>query len=237
VQTASRKVVVPRQEIDEIQPSKVSLMPTELLKPFDEHEVRSLVAYLSGAGQVPMLARPETAVFITAYGDDLTGWRRAHGEWKVEHGEIVAVGADVGEPPILISDLLLADDFVLVLRVHVGKDGRGAVILRGEDAEKAGMRVEWAAGEGVVLVGGDSKRVGEGPDSRNPARVDAWNDLEVRVHGQRVEVRLNGLAVGQLADTQLPARRMIAFEGPRGGGRMARFAQLDLQLQSRDKAQ
>jgi putative membrane-bound dehydrogenase-like protein len=55
LQTANDVVVVPRKEIDETRQSPQSMMPNDLLTPLSEHEVRSLIAYLSGRRQVPMM--------------------------------------------------------------------------------------------------------------------------------------------------------------------------------------
>ncbi len=219
--------MVPRADVEEIQPGKVSVMPNELLKSFDEHEVRSLIAYLSGRGQVPMLARPETAVFFSSYGQDLTGWQRARGDWRVDRGEIVAAPPPAGEPPLLVSDMVLADDFRLSLRFHPGKDGRAAVLLRGEEKPSPTVvRVELAAGRPVAIAG-----VGSGGDNRVAA--DAWNRLEIRVVGRRLEVRLNGKEAAA-AELAFPGRCGIALEGPGIGGEV-RFAGLELQVSPAEK--
>jgi putative membrane-bound dehydrogenase-like protein len=55
LQTANDLVVVPRKEIDEMRQSPQSMMPNDLLTPLSEHEVRSLIGYLSGRQQVPMM--------------------------------------------------------------------------------------------------------------------------------------------------------------------------------------
>jgi putative heme-binding domain-containing protein len=235
VQSAGAKVTVRRKDIDEIQPSKISLMPTELVKVFDEadghHEFRSLLAYLSGPGQVSILARPETVVFFGAYGAELSDWQRARGEWKVDRGEIVAPGPQAGGPALLVSDLVVTDDFRVTLRFHPGKDGRGALLLRGPDqAAPAGPRVEFAAGEAVVLTGADGGRAEPVPEGAGRVKAGAWNLLEVSAAGQRLQVRLNGTEAAALADARLPERRVVALEGPAAAGQETRFAQLDLQL-------
>src|SRR5262249_8990117 len=132
LQVAGNKVTVPLSEIEEKQPSKVSVMPNELLKPLDEHEVRSLVAYLSRTAQTPILALPESAVYFSAFGPDLNYWQRVHGAWKVDGGEMVAPGGQTGAPSILLSDLVLDGDFELRVRLHAGKAGNGAVVLTGD---------------------------------------------------------------------------------------------------------
>jgi putative heme-binding domain-containing protein len=222
--------VVPRKDIEDIQPSKISIMPTELLKLFDEHEVRSLIAYLSGTRQVPLLARPDTVVLFSSYGQDLTFWQRARGTWGVDGGEIVGAGPPAGEPPLLVSEVLLAGDFQATMRFRVGKDGRGAVLLRGEDPDSPpGPRVEFAAGAPLVLAGGgESVRVGR-------VEADSWTKLEIKALGRGLEVRLNGKESAALADTRLRGRRAIALEGPGAAGQEVRFVPLNLQLPAAEK--
>jgi len=55
---ASNEVaVIPKEDVDEIIPSKISLMPADLLKPLNEAEVLDLMAYLLSRGNA------EDAVF------------------------------------------------------------------------------------------------------------------------------------------------------------------------------
>src|SRR5207253_1570208 len=125
LQTANETVVLPRGEIESLKLSPLSMMPDDLLQPLGEHEVRSLAAYLTGRGQVPLRATAENvAGFFN--GRDLTGWVGNPKSWTVERGDIVGRGAGV-----LTSELLL-DDFHLALEVKVsGKDTRGGIRFRG----------------------------------------------------------------------------------------------------------
>lgn len=54
LQTADRRVIIARDEIDEILESKLSLMPENQLKVMTDEEVRNLIAYLMGPAQVPL---------------------------------------------------------------------------------------------------------------------------------------------------------------------------------------
>ena len=53
IQTAKEPVVVPRDEIDEVAPSKLSVMPDGLLETLSPQEVHDLLAYLMHPVQVP----------------------------------------------------------------------------------------------------------------------------------------------------------------------------------------
>src|SRR5262249_42042245 len=54
LQTQNETVRVPKNEIDERQKSPVSMMPEGLLDKLSNEEVRDLVAYLAGPGQVAL---------------------------------------------------------------------------------------------------------------------------------------------------------------------------------------
>jgi len=56
VVTQNETLVVPRNEIESIQQSELSMMPEELLAPLNDQEVRDLLYYLSRPGQVPLPA-------------------------------------------------------------------------------------------------------------------------------------------------------------------------------------
>jgi putative heme-binding domain-containing protein len=237
VQAQGAKVVVPRRDIEEILPSKVSLMPTELLKGFDEHDVRSLIGYLSGPAQVPMLARPETVVFFSAYGATLEGWQRTRGEWRVEQGEIVAAAPRGGQPHVLMSEMLVADDFRVSFRFHPGQEGRGALVLSGEGRPgPTTLRAELTAGRSVALAAGAHVRAESAPGA-DAVKADAWNQVEVRVVGRRVQVRLNGRDAVALDDAGFAGRCTVALEGAAAAGQEVRFTRLSLQLGPPEKGE
>jgi putative membrane-bound dehydrogenase-like protein len=54
VQTQNESVIVPKDEIDTREKSPVSMMPEGLLDKLTKDEVRDLIAYLEGSGQVPL---------------------------------------------------------------------------------------------------------------------------------------------------------------------------------------
>ena len=86
--TANETIVVPRNEIQSLKESQLSMMPEGLLQPFNDQEVRDLIYYLRGPGQAPLPATAETAAaFFNS--KDLTGWDGDTSLWKVENGEII----------------------------------------------------------------------------------------------------------------------------------------------------
>jgi putative heme-binding domain-containing protein len=245
LQTASKPVFVPKKDIEDIRESKVSLMPTELLKTFDEHQVRSLLAYLSGANQAPLLASHENAIyFSTAPGvgrtevvqDPLTFWDNPGARWKIDQGEMVCSGQEASPAALLVSHLLVADEFNVTLQFNPGKQGQGAFHVRDEQKPglpPTGLRLEFAAGGLPTLTATeDGRPVAPGKAVVGTATVkpSAWNKLEITATGTRVQVRLNGKDVGEL-DAK-PARHGLAVEALVAAGDELRFRNLDLRLLS-----
>ncbi len=55
IQTPTDQIILPRDEIEEMQLTEVSMMPEDLLKELSETDVRDLIAYLASPKQVPLL--------------------------------------------------------------------------------------------------------------------------------------------------------------------------------------
>jgi putative membrane-bound dehydrogenase-like protein len=230
LQTANEIVVVPRKEIDNMRQSKNSMMPNDLLKPLSEHEVRSLVAYLGGRGQTPMLATPDNvAGFFN--GHDLTGWRSARGKWKVTDGVIVAPEPEGKTPGLLISDLA-ASDFHLTLEVNPGQNGRGYIVIRGKETSELplGPVITFAPGKVIGFSGGGLLKP---LASDSKIQADSWNRLDIIAVGEGLQVRLDGKKQLEYEKTWQTRRRgLIALEGSRIAGQEIRFRNLQLKLLS-----
>ena len=57
--TANETLTLPKADIEERRLSEGSMMPDDLLATLNDHEIRSLIAYLASPAQVPM---PEPSV-------------------------------------------------------------------------------------------------------------------------------------------------------------------------------
>ena len=57
VQTANERVILPREDIDEIQPTRISMMPEGQLEALTNQEIRDLFAYLASSRQVKAAER------------------------------------------------------------------------------------------------------------------------------------------------------------------------------------
>jgi Domain of Unknown Function (DUF1080) len=177
------------------------------------------------------LANTENAVYFYT-SKDLSFWQPSRAPWKLEAAELVSPGPETNERAPLVSDLVVADDFHLTLQFHVGKDGRGAIQIRGEntpDISPVGLRAELAAGMPIAVVDGNGKRLP--PAQAATIRPDAWNKLEIVVVQNRFQkVLLNGQEVSSAHDLPAPARAVISLEGPSASGREIRFRLLDLRM-------
>ena len=65
VQTANEVVIVPKDDIDEISTSSVSMMPDGLWAKLSDEEVRDLIKYLASKEQVPLPEGFESAADAT----------------------------------------------------------------------------------------------------------------------------------------------------------------------------
>jgi putative heme-binding domain-containing protein len=218
-------VVIPRDEIETMKESKISLMPTDLLKTLTEHEVRSLIAYLSGKGQVPLLATPDNAPYFFFYEKNLSNWTSIDSTWTASEGMIVSPGAPGGKPGLLVSQLQLAADFHMSLRFQSSADGRGAVLLGDARQPRTGQRIEFTAGKPLNFVGFE-----KGAEIAAPIVSEQWNKLEVIVAASQIRVRLNDTDALDTADLSVPERRVFALEGSRTPSQTIQFRNLDLRL-------
>jgi putative heme-binding domain-containing protein len=227
LQVPGKLLTLPANEIEDIRPSKVSIMPVDILQPLDEHEVRSLFLYLTGKTQAPILAMPSNAISFFN-GTDFQLWRGAAG-WKVEKGEVVPPAAKADEPPMVTSEFLLADDFQLLFQMQ---SGSGAVEVRGEPAPglfTKGPRVEF--GDGIVLRDSNGTKLAAGKFGEGEStKANAWNKVEISVDGKKLAVRVNGKEIAASEVKDMPARRAIALEGGKAQAAPIRFRLFDLHV-------
>lgn len=227
LQTPTKTLVLRRSEIDEISPSKISLMPGDILKGLDEHDVRSLIAYLTGPGQVRMLASPgNSPAFFN--GQNLDYWRSESTGWTVDRGELVPPEPQGGTAAALTSELLVTPPFRVRLQVQRGAGGSGALSVFGQDELRApALRIALTIDGRLELANGSRERA---TTAAGAVRPDVWHNLEIDVAGKRIEIYLDGKQEAVLADAQIPERCFISLQGPTVSGQRVRFRNLDLYL-------
>jgi len=231
VQTATEQIVVPRDEIEQIQLSQQSMMPDDLLKPLSKSEVRALVAYLASPAQAPILATTENVKGFFN-GLDLTGWQGNAALWSVENGEIVGRSSGLKANEFLKSDLA-AGDFHLKVEVNlVDNQGNSGIQFRSE-ALPDGLVKGYQADAGENWWGKLYEEHGRGLlwKASGEAHVKpGWNTYEIRGKGSKIRTWINGQLCVDLEDTGGARRGIFALQLHSGGPTEVRFRNFELTL-------
>lgn len=231
IQTAESVVIIPRNEIDERVLSEKSMMPDDQLKPFTEHEVRSLIAYLTGKSQVAMLATRDNASTLFN-GKDLMGWSGESDLWSVESGEIIGRTKGLAQNEFLVSDLS-ASDFRFTVEVKlVRNEGNSGIQFR---SQPEGHEVKgYQADVGVGWWGKLYEELGRGLlwDRSGEAHVKNgdWNTYEIEAIGSNLQTKINGQLCVDLDDPKGARSGVFAFQLHSGGATEVRFRNLRLEV-------
>ena len=208
VRTATEKLVLPKDEIDERTLSETSMMPEDQLKQFSPPEVLSLFAYLMGKSQVPMRATKENAgQFFN--GTDLAGWTGDPKLWSVENGEIVGRSPGLEHNSFLMSDLA-AKDFRLSLEIKLVDDvGNSGVQFRTESLngyeEVQGPQADAGPGWWGKLYEENGRQLLSDKSGEEHVKKGEWNQYEIRAEGHHIQTWINGKPCVDLED---PAGKM-----------------------------
>ncbi|RCS54135.1 DUF1080 domain-containing protein [Bremerella cremea] len=233
LETAEEKLVLPKDEIEDRKLSDKSMMPDDQLRPFSEHDIRSLIAYLQGKSQTPMLATKENAAELFN-GKDLTGWTGDDELWSVEDGEIVGrTEKGIQKNAFLISDLS-ADNFRLTLEIKlVDNQGNSGIQFR-STPEKGGSVKGYQADAGAGWWGKLYEEHGRALlwDKSGEAHLKPgeWNKYEIVANGSDIKTYLNGQPCVDLHDDKGAKRGIFALQLHSGGPTEVRFRNLKLEI-------
>jgi putative membrane-bound dehydrogenase-like protein len=232
IQTAEALVVVPRDEIEQIQESDQSMMPEDQLAPFNEHQVRSLIAYLRHPSQVPMLATIENGGSFFN-GSNLDGWTGNLDLWSVQDGEIVGQSPGIDRNEFLISDLL-ARDFRLSLEVQLkGDRGNSGVQFRSQAMAEGDVK-GYQADIGDSWWGKLYEEHGRGVlwdrSGRELIKAGQWNHYEIEAIGSRIRTWINGTLCVDLDDPDGSQEGIFALQIHSGDPLEIRFRNLRLEI-------
>jgi len=232
IQTAEETIVLPKDEIEQRQASDQSMMPDNQLTQFNEHEVRSLLAYLRGKQQNPMLASAENAPQLFN-GQDLTGWNGNRQLWSVENGEIVGKSAGLKNNEFLVSELS-AVDFKLSLEVKlIGNEGNSGIQFRSaarDDSSVEGFQADVGAGWWGKLYEEHGRGLLWDQSGEAHVKLGEWNRYEIEAQGTRVKTWINGQLCVDLDDAQGKRRGIFALQLHSGGATEVRFRDLKLEV-------
>jgi WD40 repeat protein len=157
---------------------------------------------------VPVIASNDESGFQPLFnGKDLTGWKvdGAVDGWRVDRGEIVAVGDGFPTSNFLLSNREY-QDFALRFDFQVGEKANSGVAIRaipGEqvDGRPRNLEVQIHDDEGLTPGQGEPtgslfwSKGGAFVRPAHPAQLKPrgeWNTMEVEVHGRGVRVAVNG---------------------------------------------
>ncbi len=238
LQTADSRVIVPKDEIEQRSEGKKSMMPDDQLKQFKPHEVRSLIGYLRGKTQTPMLANDESAQSIFNE-KDLSGWNGTSGLWLVEDGELVGRTDGLNRNEWIVSDLS-AEDFHLTLDVKlVDNAGNSGIQFRSKahDGEVSGYQADIGKGWWGKLYEEHGRKLLWDKSGEEHVKLGDWNTYEIIAKGHHITTKINGQTCVELDDPEGAHRGIIAFQLHSGGKTEVRFRNIKLVVFDHDVAQ
>jgi putative heme-binding domain-containing protein len=230
--TATETLTLQKSDIEALKPSDVSMMPDDQLKPFSEHEVRSLFAYLQNPTQVPMLATPDNAKDFFN-GKDLTGWDGDPKLWSVQDGEIVGKSPGIKRNEFLKSQMTL-ENFRLKLKVKlVPNTENSGIQFRSEalpDGEMKGYQADIGQGWWGKLYEENGRALLVKKDQDRHVKVDDWNDYEIVAEGSKIRTYLNGQLCVDFDDPVGAKRGIVGLQIHSGGLMEVRFKEIKLEV-------
>jgi hypothetical protein len=158
-------------------------------------------------------------------GKDLTGWQVYGTEkWYVEDGVLVSESGPDAEYGYLGTDENYKD-FELTAEFKQDRDGNSGIFFRSnfEGTKVSGWQVEVAPPGNDT--GGIYESYGRGwlikpdPEKDKHLKFGEWNDIKVRVEGDRVITWLNGVEMVDYSDEKIgEGEGQIALQIHSGGG-------------------
>jgi putative heme-binding domain-containing protein len=232
LQTTTAVVFVPKDEIDERRLSDVSMMPDDQLKQFTPLQIASLLAYLGGKEQSPLLATKENAETLFN-GKDLAGWKGDDKLWSVKDGELVGHSNGLKKNEFLFSDMA-AGDFELTLEIKlVNNDGNSGVQFRSDplpDGEARGYQADAGVGWWGKLYEESARGILSDKSGEEFLKKGDWNLYRIVAKGSHVQTWLNGHPCADLDDPQGKRRGQFAVQLHAGGPTEVRFRNIKLKV-------
>jgi putative heme-binding domain-containing protein len=231
--TANETLTLPRNEIDRISQSEISMMPEGLLTPLNDQEARDLIYYLSRPGQVPLMATSET-VGNFYNGKDLAGWDGEESLWHVENSEIVGSSKTGLKRNEFLKSQMVVGDFRLICKVKLtpNKENSG-IQFRTEPlagGEVRGYQADAGQGWWGKLYEENGRGILCDKSGEQYLRPEDWNTYEVLAVGHKIRTALNGHLCVDLDDQNGSLQGIIAFQLHAGGPIEVRYKDLQLEL-------
>jgi putative membrane-bound dehydrogenase-like protein len=230
--TADEAIVIPRDEILDLQESALSMMPEGLLDHLKDQELRDLLYYLTRPGQAPLIASADTLGPIFN-GADLAGWSGHPGSWQAESGEIVGRSVpDSRSSEVLMHDVLFSN-FRLLFKLKLeAAPATGGIQFRarprGEDLQ--GYQLLLGEGEWGVLEETEGRGVLVEPGADIDVRAGEWIECEIVAIGSRVLAGIHGQAVVDFEDPSGPVAGVLGLRLTAGNPAAIRFRDFKVEL-------
>jgi putative heme-binding domain-containing protein len=233
VATATETLTIAAMDIASRKPSELSMMPDDIVKQVNEHEMRSLFAYLQTNGQVPMLATVENAKDLFN-GKDLSNWDDVKDLWKVENGEIVGKTTTGLKKNEFLKSQLAVENFRLSLKVKLtpNKENSG-VQFRSvplPDGEMRGPQADIGAGWWGKLYEESGRGLLAKEGGEKFVKPDEWNDYKVEAVNGNVKIWINGSLCTDYMDEKLARCGIFGFQMHSGGPMEVRFKEIKLEV-------
>lgn len=232
VKTTSGPVRVPRDEIQSVSNTQLSMMPEGLLSQLKDQELRDLIYYLRGPSQAPLKASDET-VDLFFNERDLTNWTGDTSLWSVENGEIVGLTQDgLQKNEFLVSDLVV-DNFRLTLEVKLLPNSENSgVQFRSElqsDGALKGYQADVGQGWWGKLYHEHGRALLWDQPGDEHVKLGEWNTYEILAVDHHIQTAINGNLCVDLKDPEGELSGVIAFQLHSGGPMEVRFRNLKLE--------
>lgn len=228
VVTENDVLVLPRDEVDAIRTSEVSMMPEGLLANLSAQEIRDLIAYLQSPAQVPPPGGGEIVIFN---GKDLSGWEGDPSAWSVEDGAIVGRGPQKKNQFLYYAQEV--SDFRLILEVRLVPDHENSgVQFRSErlpDGHAKGYQADIGKGWWGKLYDEHGRGLLVKVDGDGLVKAGEWNTYEILAVGNRIRTALNGKLCVDFTDPKPVLKGRIALQIHSGGALEVRFRNLRLE--------
>lgn len=233
VATANETIVIPRNEIAQMQQGKLSMMPEGLLLPLAEQEVRDLIYYLRQPGQTPLLATPDT-VNLFFNGKDLSNWDGDMALWSVENGEIVGKTTTGLKHNEFLKSQFVMSDFRLTFQVKLAPNTENSgVQIRSEpfeEYEMKGCQADIGKGWWGKVYEENGRALLSKVNGDAFVKENDWNTYEILAVGSKIRTSINGNLCTDLDDPKVAARGIIGLQVHSGGPMEVRFRNFDLEL-------
>jgi putative membrane-bound dehydrogenase-like protein len=233
VATATETLTIAAMDIASRKPSELSMMPDDIVKQTNEHELRSLIAYLQTNAQVPMLATVENAKDLFN-GKDLSGWDDVKDLWKVENGEIVGKTTTGLKKNEFLKSQLAVENFRLTLKVKLlpNKENSG-VQFRSvplPDGEMRGPQADIGAGWWGKLYEESGRGLLAKEGGEKFVKADEWNEYAVEAVNGNVKIWINGNLCTDYTDDKLARRGIFGLQMHSGGPMEVRYKEIKLEV-------